>query len=147
MRVTIASDHGGLELKDFLVKYLKDIKLEVTDMGTYNNEPVDYPDYAKKVGENLNTSNVDFGILVCGTGIGISIAANKINGIRAALCHNIYTAKMSRLHNNANILVLGGRVIGKGLAVEIVDSFLHTKFEGGRHKRRVDKIHKMEENN
>ena len=112
--------------------------------GTYDEKSVDYPDYAEKTAKEVNAKNVEFGILFCGTGIGISIAANKIEGIRAALCHDSYTAKMSRMHNNANILVLGGRILGKSLAIDIVDSYMAAEFEGGRHQGRLDKISKIE---
>ncbi|MBF0273842.1 MAG: ribose 5-phosphate isomerase B [Nitrospinae bacterium] len=141
MALFLASDHGGFELKEEIKKYLDTNKIDYKDLGTNTSESVDYPDYAKKVADEINNADGEGkGILVCGTGIGISIAANKFRGIRAALCGDSFSAKMSRLHNNANILVLGGRVTGSALGVEIVDIWLNTPFEGGRHQKRLDKI-------
>jgi len=146
MKVLIASDHGGYELKEEIVTFLTEQDIDFDDLGTYSVDSVDYPDYAKKVVDELRLHNGETrGILVCGTGVGISIAANKFKGIRAALCSDVFTAKMSRLHNDANILVMGGRVIGPGIAVEITKVWLETEFEGGRHQNRLDKIKQFED--
>ncbi len=143
--IYIGSDHAGYELKNEVIKHLEELGLEYRNFGSVNGESVDYPDVAEEVCTALLAGNEgDKAILVCGTGIGISIAANKIKGIRAALCTDCYTAKYTRYHNNANTLCMGGRVIGAGLACEIVDAFLGAKFEGGRHQRRVDKITALE---
>ena len=141
MKLAIGADHGGWELKQEVVKYLQTIKnIEVSDFGTATKDSVDYPDYGKKVSEAVSNKTVDRGILICGTGIGMSITANRFPGVRAALCHDHFTAKMSRLHNDANVLVMGERVIGKGVALELVKTWLETEFEGGRHQKRLDKI-------
>ncbi|MBO5385500.1 ribose 5-phosphate isomerase B [bacterium] len=140
LKVAIGSDHGGFRYKESIIDYLKVRDIEFTDVGTYTPESCDYPDIARKVAELVRTGKVDRGILVCGTGIGMSIAANKVHGIRAALCCDTYSARVSRAHNNANILCLGERVIGEHLALDITDIWLKTGFEGGRHKRRVDII-------
>jgi len=129
-----------LGLKEIVKNFLKTRNIEVEDFGTYTEESVDYPDYAFKVGEAVARKDFDFGILICGSGIGMSIAANKVKGVRAALCNDLYTAHVSREHNNANILCMGGRVIGEEVAKEIVSVWLNAKFEGGRHERRVNKI-------
>ncbi len=144
MKIVLAADHGGFELKEFIKEYLLVKNYEVTDVGTHEEVSVDYPEYAEKAAEKVLSKEADLGIIFCGTGIGISIAANKVNGIRAALCHDIFTAKMSRMHNNANILALGGRLLGKGIAIEIVETFLKTEYEGGRHQNRLDKITEIE---
>ncbi|MDR2940742.1 MAG: ribose 5-phosphate isomerase B [Clostridiales bacterium] len=146
MKIALGSDHGGLSLKDEIKGYLNSKNIEVYDYGTFTEDAVDYPDIAKPVCESVLAKQFDFGILVCGTGIGISIAANKIKGIRAACCSDGYTAKLTRSHNDANILCLGGRVIGPGLAFMIVDAFLGEQFEGGRHSLRIEKINRLEEN-
>ena len=138
MKIGIGSDHGGFELKEFIKNEFKDI--EFVDYGTKSNESVDYPDFGKAVGEAVVKGEVDRGIVICGTGIGISIAANKVDGIRCALCNDLFSVKMSRQHNNANVLAMGGRVIGTALASEIVKVFLGEDFEGGRHSRRIQKI-------
>lgn len=145
MKIAIGSDHAAFELKEKLKEYLINKGLEVTDCGTYSIESVDYPDYAKKVSEKLIKKECDFGILMCGTGIGMSIAANKIKGIRAALCLFPDMAAYARKHNNANVLVLPGRLMGIELAKWTVDAFLSSSFEGGRHERRVKKIEELEE--
>lgn len=142
--IAIGCDHGGYALKLELIKYLKEHNIEFTDYGC-NGEPVDYPDIAEKVCKEIVAGKAEKGVLICGTGIGISIAANKIKGIRAALCSDWYSAKYTRLHNDANVICMGGRTIGPGLAVELLDVFLNTEFEGGRHAVRVDKINKLEE--
>ena len=138
--IALGCDHGGYELKQEVIKHLQERGIEFKDFGCDSTESVDYPVYAKKVAQAIVDGTCDKGILICGTGIGISIVANKIKGIRAALCHNEYTAKQARLHNDANILALGARVIGDELGKAIVKTFLNTEFEGGRHARRVSKI-------
>lgn len=145
MKVVVASDHAGFELKNFIAEKLKKEGIEVYDEGTYSNESVDYPDYAEKACMKIIKGEADFGILICGTGIGMSIAANKIRGIRAALCTSTFEAVMARRHNDANVLCLGSRVIGSEHALFIAISFLTEEFEGGRHKRRIDKISSLEE--
>lgn len=140
MKVILGSDHGGFELKEKIKNHLENKNIKVIDKGTYNLESVDYPEYGRLVGEAVVSKEGDFGIVVCGTGIGISIAANKVHGVRCALCHNTTTARLTREHNNANVLALGGRVLGDVLALEMVDIFLNTEFEGGRHQNRIEKI-------
>ncbi|SHN68453.1 ribose-5-phosphate isomerase [Fervidobacterium gondwanense DSM 13020] len=145
MKIAIGSDHAAFELKERIVEHLKKSEVEVIDCGTYSIESVDYPDYAKKVAEKVVKKECDYGILLCGTGIGMSIAANKVKGIRAALCLFPDMATYARRHNNANILVLPGRLMGIELAKWTVDAFLAAEFEGGRHERRVKKIEELEE--
>ncbi len=140
MIIGIGSDHGGYELKESIKEYLAQEGIQFIDYGTNSLESVDYPDYGKKVADAVLANEVDRGILVCGTGIGISIVANRIKGIRCALCTDTFSARMSREHNNANILALGGRVVGTGLALDIVNIFLETEFQGGRHETRINKI-------
>lgn len=147
MKIAIAADHGGFELKDSMVKYIKSLGNEVMDLGTNSADSVDYPDYAKKVCEEIQQGNSDLGILICGTGIGMSLAANKFEGIRAACVSDVYSAKMSRNHNNANVLCIGARVIGDEVAKLIIKTFLENEFEAGRHQRRVDKIMAIEKEN
>jgi ribose 5-phosphate isomerase B len=142
MKIAIGADHGGYRLKEEIKAYLKRRKISFKDFGSFSEESVDYPDIGKKVAKAVASKKYKFGILVCGTGLGMSMVANKVKGIRAALCHNVYTAQMSRAHNDANVLSLGGRVLKKALALKIVDAFLKTAFEGGRHLRRVRKIEK-----
>lgn len=144
MKIAIGSDHAGFSLKNEIVKHLGENHYEVKDFGTFNESSCDYPDFAQTVAEEVAADNYEFGILVCGTGIGISIAANKVPGIRAALCSDTFSAHSSREHNNANILAIGERVVGKGLAMDIVDTFLKAEFLGGRHAKRVDKISEIE---
>ena len=144
MKIAVGCDHGGLNLKNEIIKHLNSKNIEIKDFGTYTSESCDYPDVAKVVGEKVVEKEFDFGILVCGTGIGVSIAANKIPGIRAALCHDTFSAHATREHNNANILTLGERVVGTGLALDIVDTFLNSTFQGERHQRRIDKIADIE---
>lgn len=139
-KIAIGSDHGGFKLKEEIIKYLRGKNLEFKDFGSFDEESCHYPDVAKKVATEVANGSFDKGILVCGTGIGVSIVANKVKGIRAALCSDTFSAKASRGHNDANILCLGQRVIGEGLALEIVEAWLQSEFEGGRHKIRVDKI-------
>ncbi len=145
MKIALGSDHGGYLLKEKVKEHLKEKGIPFEDFGAYSQESVDYPVYAAAVAEKVAAGEFDKGILICGTGIGISIAANKVKGIRAALCGDTFSARMARMHNNANILTMGERVIGPGLALDIVDVFLKTEFEGGRHQRRVDLITKMED--
>lgn len=145
MKITIGSDHGAVELKDFVKKILATFPdVEVNDVGIFGTDSVDYPDIAEKVCAEVVEEKSDRGIVLCGTGIGISIAANKIKGIRCALCNDVYSAKKSREHNDANVLAMGGRVMGFGLAEEIVRAWLTTDFEGGRHERRINKISALE---
>ena len=140
MKIALGADHGGYLLKNKIKTYLSGKGYEILDMGTNNCESVDYPEYGHKVGHAIVDKKADLGILVCGSGIGISIAANKIKGVRAALCTNTTMARLSREHNNANILALGERIIGEILALDIVDAFLEGKFQGDRHQERVEKI-------
>lgn len=144
MKIVLASDHGGFQLKEAIKEHLNNSEHEIIDIGVYNTDSVDYPDYGKRAAEMVADKEVDKGIIICGTGIGISIAANKVKGIRCALCTNEFMARMSRMHNNANMLALGERVIGKGVALDIVDTWLLTEFEGGRHENRVNKLMDIE---
>lgn len=142
--IAIGSDHGGYELKEHVKKHLEEKGIEVKDFGVFSEESVDYPDCARPVCEAVLNGEAERGILFCGTGIGISMAANKFNGIRAALCGDVFSAKMAKEHNNANIICLGGRVTGRELAFMIVDTFFDAEFQGGRHQTRIDKIHAIE---
>ena len=144
MKIALGSDHASFELKEYIKSELGKMGHEVSDLGADSEKSVDYPDYAAKVCREIKAKKADYGILFCGSGLGMSITANKFRGIRAALCNDLYLASMARRHNNANILVMGGRVVGKGLAVEIVKIFLTTAFEGGRHQDRLDKVAKIE---
>ena len=139
-KILIASDHGGYNLKSEIVKHIKQKGLEIEDYGCYNTDSCDYPVYAKLVADEVVKSEDVKGILVCGTGIGMSIAANRISGIRASHCTDTFSARMTRMHNDSNILCLGERITGVGLALDIVDVWLNTEFEGGRHKKRIDMI-------
>lgn len=145
MKIGFGSDHGGYELKKEIMKAVADMGHECFDYGSFEGESVDYPDYAKKVCDAIVADEVELGMLFCGTGIGISIAANKVKGIRCAHLTEAYSAKMARVHNNANCIAIGGRTTGVNLAIDIVKSFLESEFEGGRHQKRLDKISKMEE--
>jgi len=140
LKIAIGSDHGGFRLKEKIIEYLRGLNLEFKDFGTFDEESCNYPVEAKKVATEVAEGNFNRGILVCGTGIGMSIVANKVKGVRAALCSDTFSAKASRGHNDANVLCLGQRVIGDGLALDIVDVWLKAEFEGGRHKIRVDMI-------
>jgi len=140
----LGSDHAGFYLKEDLKAFVQSLGHEVEDYGVYTDESSDYPDVALRVAEDVVRGKGERGILICGTGVGMSIAANKVRGIRAALCHDVFSARASREHNNANILAMGERVIGKGLAREIVRVWLETDFQGGRHARRVEKIERYE---
>lgn len=144
MKIAVGCDHGGINLKPFVEKVLKDKGIEMIDMGCFDTASVDYPDYALKVAEAVSQRQVDKGIILCGTGIGISIAANKVKGVRAAVCHDTFTAQMCAQHNNANILAMGGRIIDGDKAAEMVKIWLDTPFEGGRHTGRVAKISEIE---
>jgi ribose 5-phosphate isomerase B len=145
MKFFIATDHAGVLIKDDVKKMLEDMGHEVTDLGCNSTDRVNYTDYAHKLSNEVLANEGSFGILICGTGIGMSLAANKHKGIRAALCHDYYSAKMSRLHNDSNILAMGGRTTGIEIAKEMVEVWLDTEFEGGRHKKRIDLIHSQAE--
>ena len=142
--LAIGSDHGGLALKEVIKKQLTDLNIEFEDMGTYTTDSVDYPEYGAKVARAVASGQCERGIIICGTGIGISIAANKVKGIRAAVCHNEFTAQMCREHNNAQILSMGARVLEEDMALRIVETFLNTEFAGGRHEIRVNKLMEIE---
>ncbi len=146
-KIIIGCDHGGFELKNEVIAHLTKRGVEVTDVGTYSTDSCNYPDYARAACQRIQSGEFERGILICGTGIGISIAANKHNGIRAACCSDTFSARMTRLHNNANVLCLGGRVVGAGLACDMVDLFIDTEFEGGRHQARVDLLTDIEKDN
>lgn len=143
--IAIGSDHGGFEMKALIIKHLKEKGLQVEDLGSCDCNSVDYPDYGQAVAEAVSSGRCEKGIVICGTGIGISISANKVPGIRAALCTDSFMARMAKEHNNANIIALGARVIGPGVALDIVDTWLNSEFQGGRHQVRVDKISAIEE--
>lgn len=141
MRIIIGSDHAGFDLKEICREFLENSpNHQLTDAGVFSRESADYPKIAHRVARSVVRGEYDRGLLICGSGIGMSIVANRYKGVRAALCHNVYLARMSRLHNDANILVMGGRVIGSGIATEMLKTFLETEFEGGRHKSRLDQI-------
>jgi len=144
MKIAIGSDHAGFKLKETVKEFLKTSGIEVIDFGTHSEESADYPDFAFPVAEAVAKKEFDFGILICGTGIGMSITANKVAGIRAALCNDLFTANCSKEHNDANVLCMGGRIAGEGLAKAIVQTWLERKFQGGRHERRVKKIEEYE---
>lgn len=144
MKVALAADHGGFRLKDEIKKLLESMNIEVEDFGCNCEDSVDYPDYALPVAEKVAAGEFDRGILVCGTGIGMSIAANKVKGIRCALVHDTFSAKATREHNDTNVLAMGERVIGPGLALDVVKIWLETEFTGGRHARRVEKVMEIE---
>jgi ribose 5-phosphate isomerase B len=147
MQIGLASDHGGFELKEAVKAFLKSIGVEPIDLGTFSEDSVDYPDFAAQVAEKVSTGRFERGILICGTGIGMSIAANKFRGVRAALVNDLYSSRFSREHTDANILVMGGRVVGKDVAKEIVRIWLETPFARGRHQRRLEKIETLEKKN
>ena len=144
MKIALGADHGGFELKEEIKKYLEDNGHEIKDFGTYSTDSCDYADFSLKVAEKVASKEFKFGILICGTGIGISIAANKVPGIRAALCSDTFSAHATREHNDANILAMGARVVGPGLAIDIVKTFLGSEFEGDRHIKRIEKITEIE---
>lgn len=143
-KIAIACDHAALELKAEIIKHLKENGVECEDYGTYTSASCNYPDYAEKVCNAIKSGDSDLGILVCGTGIGMSMAANKCKGIRAACCTDTFSARFTRLHNDANVLCMGARVVGAGLACDIADIFINTEFEGGRHQTRVDMVMALE---
>jgi ribose 5-phosphate isomerase B len=140
MVILIASDHAGFDLKELLAERARDIGHEVVDLGPPARESVDYPDYAHDLARRIAAGEADLGVLICGTGIGMCMAANRHPGVRAALCHDAFTAELARRHNDANVLCMGGRTTGPGLAIQMLDIFLATPFNGGRHARRVEKI-------
>ncbi|HLE44965.1 MAG TPA: ribose 5-phosphate isomerase B [Methylomirabilota bacterium] len=142
--IALGADHAGWQLKEEIKAWLLGRNVEVTDFGTHSPDPVDYPDYAAQVGEAVASGKAARGVLVCGTGIGMAMAANKVPGVRAAFCPDLFTARMSREHNDANVLTLGGRLTGRELALEIVEMWLRAEFQGGRHGRRVGKITELE---
>jgi ribose 5-phosphate isomerase B len=146
-KISIASDHGGFNLKEDISLFLNQLGFEVNDLGPSNSNAVDYPDYGISIATYISDNIDTRGIVICGTGVGMSIVVNRFPGIRGALCSDIYTAKLSREHNDSNLLVMGGRVLGVGLAREIVQVWLSTPFEGGRHKKRLDKITQFEKSN
>ena len=145
MKIAMACDHGGLRLKNVLKDYLEANGYIVEDFGTYSEDSCDYPDYAGKAALAVAKGTCDKGIVVCGTGIGVSITANKVKGIRCALVHDVFSAKATRAHNDTNMLAMGQRVIGEGLALEILNAWLHTDYEGGRHDARIQKVMALEE--
>lgn len=145
MRVAVGSDHAGFRLKEFVKQYLRDRGHEVDDFGTDSEESVDYPDYARPVAESVAAGRHELGVLVCSNGVGMSITANKVAGVRAALCHDTFDARRAREHNDANVICLGGWCIGQGVAAEILDAYLGATFQGGRHARRVAKISALDE--
>lgn len=144
MKIAVACDHGGFRLKNVLIQEMKNQGYEVVDFGTYNEDSCDYPDYAVKAARAVASGDCEKGVVVCGTGIGVSMTCNKVHGIRCALCHDVFSAKATRTHNDANMLAMGQRVIGEGLAVEILNAWLNTEFEGGRHVQRIEKMMKIE---
>lgn len=147
MKIAIGSDHVGIELKPTIIEYLEELGHQVTDFGPFSAERTDYPVYGKKVAQEVASKNFDLGVLICGTGVGISISANKVHGIRAVVCSEPYSAKLSRQHNNTNILAFGSRVIGSELAKMIVKEWLEAEFEGERHSKRIEMIAEIEEEN
>lgn len=147
MKIAIGNDHVGIELKPVIVEYLEELGHEVEDFGTYTDERTDYPNFGKAVAESVAAKKNDLGIVICGTGVGISIAANKVNGIRAVVCSEPYSAKLSKMHNNTNVLGFGARVVGSELAKMIVKEWLDAEYEGGRHENRVQLIGQIEEEN
>ena len=145
-KIAIASDHGGFDLKESVIYSMREKDLEIDDLGPSSDDSVDYPDYGIKIAQAIIEQKVERGIVICGTGVGMSIVVNRFPGIRGTLCSDAYTAKMCREHNDSNILIMGGRVISKDLALEIVRIWLKTEFEGGRHQRRLDKINEINAN-
>ena len=144
MKIAVACDHGGYRLKNVLMEEMVKQGYEVIDFGTYSEESCDYPDFAAKAAKAVASGDSDKGVVVCGTGIGVSITANKVKGIRCALVHDVFSAKATRAHNDTNMLAMGQRVIGEGLALEILNAWLHTDYEGGRHDARIEKMMKLE---
>ncbi|MBS5114592.1 MAG: ribose 5-phosphate isomerase B [Erysipelotrichaceae bacterium] len=146
MKLALACDHGGFKLKETVKKHLEEKGYEVVDFGTYSEESCDYPDYASKAAFAVAKKECEKGIVICGTGIGVSIVANKVHGIRCALVHDVFSAKATRQHNDTNMMAMGARVIGEGLALEIVDAWLNASYEGGRHDLRIEKMMALEKN-
>ena len=144
MKIAVGADHAGYRLKEHLARFLAELGHQVEDLGTHSGDSVDYPDFAAAVASRVAAKRADRGLLVCGTGVGVAISANKIEGIRAAACNDLFTSRKSREHNDANVLTLGARIVGEGLAEDIVRTFVETEFEAGRHQRRVEKIHELE---
>ena len=144
MKIALACDHGGLNLKNAVIEYLKENGYDFVDYGTNSTDSCDYPDFALPAAEAVAAKKCDRGIIICSTGIGVSIVANKVPGVRCAHCHDSYCAEFTRRHNDANVLAMGEKVVGTGYALKIVETFLNTQFEGGRHQRRVDKITEIE---
>ena len=140
MKILMASDHAGFELKELLAERARESGHEVVDLGPATEDPVDYPDFAHDLARRISASEAESGVLICGTGIGMAIAANRHPGVRAALCHDAFTAELARRHNNANVLCMGGRTTGSGVAIQMLDIFLATPFDGGRHALRVQKV-------
>lgn len=145
MKIAMGNDHVAVEMKEYIRKHIEDLGHEVVDFGTHTTDRTDYPIYGRKVAEAVASGECDLGVLICGTGAGISLAANKVKGIRAVVCSEPYTARLTREHNDANIIAFGARVVGMATAEMIVDEFLNAKFEGGRHQRRIDMIKAIEE--
>lgn len=145
MKIAVACDHGGYRLKNVLMKEMVNQGYEVIDFGTYNEESCDYPDFASKAAKAVASKECDKGVVVCGTGIGVSITCNKVKGIRCALVHDVFSAKATRAHNDTNMLAMGQRVVGEGLAIKILNAWLHSDYEGGRHDLRIKKMMDLEE--
>lgn len=145
MKIAVACDHGGYRLKNVLMKEMVKHGYEVVDFGTYNEESCDYPDFASKAAQAVSEGKCEKGVVVCGTGIGVSMTCNKVKGIRCALVHDVFSAKATRAHNDSNMLAMGQRVIGEGLAVEVLNAWLNTEYEGGRHEARIQKMMALEE--
>ena len=143
-KITVGCDHAGLGLKNIVITHLEELGFEVLDVGTHSTDSCDYPQIAHALCQNIQNGTTELGILVCGTGIGMSMAANKHRGIRAAACSDTFSARLTRVHNNANVLCFGERVVGMGLALDLVDAFINAEFEGGKHQRRVDMITQIE---
>lgn len=146
-KIVIGSDHAGLSLKKNIMTHLSEIGVEFEDVGTYTSDSCDYPEYASALCKKIQNGEYELGILICGTGVGMSMAANKHNGIRAACCSDTFSAKMTRMHNNANVLCIGERVVGTGLAIELCDIFINTDYAGGRHEKRVQMLAEIEKKN
>ena len=145
VHIALGSDHAGVELKDFLVAHLRDLGHSVRDLGTYSGASVDYPDYGAAIGRAVANGDCDFGVGCCGTGIGIAIAANKVQGVRAAVVHDVTTAHLARAHNNANVICFGGRVVGSEVATQALDAYMSAEFAGERHALRLEKIQRLED--
>ncbi|MBR3927767.1 MAG: ribose 5-phosphate isomerase B [Clostridia bacterium] len=144
MKIAFGCDHRGFILKDAVINHIKGLGHEVVDFGCFSSESVNYPVYGEKVGRAVSKGECDFGVLICGTGFGISLAANRVNGIRAVNCSDTYTARLTRMHNNANVISIGSMVVGEGLALQLVETFLSTSFEGGRHLKRLEMVDAIE---